>query len=262
MTGKELNKILEKHKKWLNGEKGGEKANLISENLGGANLIFADLRKADLSDADLSYANLSRANLSEARLTLADLRNANLSETNLSDANLSETNLSEACLIHADLSGTHFRWADLSHVDLSGADLRCADIRAANLSKAILNGANLDCVKYDENTAFFAMSCPEEGEFIGFKKAQGKIVKLKIPARAKRSSATSRKCRCSEAKVLSITNLDGTPYEKDSVSSDKDGNFVYTVGKTVKVKAFDENRWNECSTGIHFFITRDEAVQY
>ena len=23
-----------------------------------------------------------------------------------------------------------------------------------------------------------------------------------------------------------------------------------------------ENRWEECSTGIHFFLTRDEAVNY
>ena len=28
------------------------------------------------------------------------------------------------------------------------------------------------------------------------------------------------------------------------------------------VKDFDDDRWNECSTGIHFFITRDEAVMY
>ena len=25
---------------------------------------------------------------------------------------------------------------------------------------------------------------------------------------------------------------------------------------------FDTNRWNECAPGIHFFITRQEAVNY
>lgn len=37
---------------------------------------------------------------------------------------------------------------------------------------------------------------------------------------------------------------------------------MYEVGKTVSVDDFDENRWHECSTGIHFFITREEAVRY
>ena len=115
---------------------------------------------------------------------------------------------------------------------------------------------------YNENTSFFALQCPEEGSFIGYKKASGKIVKLLIPEDAKRSSATSRKCRCSKATVLSITNLDGSETGEKSVKSDKSIDFIYKVGKEVKVKDFDENRWNECSTGIHFFITREEAVQY
>jgi hypothetical protein len=34
------------------------------------------------------------------------------------------------------------------------------------------------------------------------------------------------------------------------------------VGETIEVKDFDDDRWNECSAGIHFFITRKEAVEY
>lgn len=152
----------------------------------------------------------------------------------------------------ADLRGANLRGADLRGADLSGADLRGANFRHANLSD----------VKYNEKTAFFALTCPEEGAFIGFKKAGRKIVKLLIPEDAKRSSATSRKCRCSKATVLSITNLDGSDAGIESVPSDKTSNFVYKIGKTLEVKDFDEDRWNECSTGIHFFITRDEAVNY
>ena len=65
-----------------------------------------------------------------------------------------------------------------------------------------------------------------------------------------------------KAKVISITNTDGSDSGLEKVSSDRDKKFIYEVGKTVSVKDFDENRWNECSTGIHFFITRDEAVKY
>ena len=93
------------------------------------------------------------------------------------------------------------------------------------------------------------------------KKASGKIVELMIPADAKRSSATSRKCRASKATVISITDIDGNPCG-DSVKSNFDSKFIYTVGATIEIPNFDENRWNECSTGIHHFITREEAVKY
>lgn len=146
--------------------------------------------------------------------------------------------------------------------DLRGADLRGADLSGANLRGADLSGANLRRAIYNENTAFFALCCPEEGSFIGFKKAGEKIIKLQIPKNAKRSSATTRKCRCSKAKVLSITEIDGSDSGITEIRSDRDESFIYKVGETVSVSNFDENRWNECSTGIHFFITRDEAVRY
>ena len=106
------------------------------------------------------------------------------------------------------------------------------------------------------------MTCPEVGAFIGWKRAHKAIVKLQITDDAKRSSATSRKCRCSKAVVLGLENMDGTPYPDIQVSSQYDSSFTYRVGETVEVTDFDENRWNECSTGIHFFITRQEAVDY
>lgn len=142
------------------------------------------------------------------------------------------------------------------------ADLRWADIRWANLSGADLRKADLSEIRYDEKTAFYAMACPEKGSFIGFKKSGGKIVELMITEKAKRSSATTRKCRCSEAVVLSITNIDGTNFDGEKVTSDYDKSFVYEVGKTISVNNFNENRWEECSAGIHFFLTRDEAVRY
>ena len=110
------------------------------------------------------------------------------------------------------------------------------------------------------------MVCPEEDAFIGWKKAEveGKkvIVKLEIPASAKRSSATSRKCRCDKAKVREIYNLDGAVAKERKCYSRYDNSFIYEVGKTVKADDFDEDRWSECSRGIHFFINRQEAIDY
>lgn len=143
----------------------------------------------------------------------------------------------------------------------SRANLYGADLRGADLYEADLRGADLRGVDYDETTSAFALQCPEKGAFIGYKKASIYIVEIQVCEDAKRSSATTRKCRCSKAKVLSITNRDGTKANIEKVASDYNSDFIYKVGETVEVPDFDENRWNECSTGIHFFITRDEAVR-
>ena len=169
-----------------------------------------------------------------------------------------------ADLSGADLSGADLSGADLSRAYLSGADLRGADLRGADLRRAYLSGANLSGANLREaKNLNFPIACPEEGSFIGFKKCQdGKIVKLKIPVDALRCSATGRKCRCSKAKVLSITNIDGTDANVGMAISKYDRNFIYKVGETIEVPNFNTDRWNECSTGIHFFITRQEAVDY
>lgn len=153
-----------------------------------------------------------------------------------------------------DCEGWRDMRADLRGADLSGADLCRADLRGADLRRADLRGA--------ENVPFIPYACPDFGMFIGFKKASGYIVVLEIPEDAKRLSATSRKCRCDKAKVLEIQNIAGTKANVTKVASGYDPNFVYEVGKTVSVDNFCENRWEECSSGIHFFINRQEAVNY
>ena len=158
----------------------------------------------------------------------------------------------------ANLQGANLQGANLWGANLQGADLHRANLWGANLQGANLQGANL----WGANNVNYPIACPEKGSFTAFKKAGGYIVELVIPEDAKRCSATSRKCRCSKAKVISITNLDGTPTDITSVHSSYNKEFIYTVGETVKVDNFNENRWHECSAGIHFFITRQEAVDY
>ena len=183
----------------------------------------------------------------------AKLCGADLCGANLRDADLRGANLCSANLCGADLSGAN----------LHGANLCGANLCSANLCGADLSGAkNTDKTLWNAHTAFYPLQCPETGSFIGYKKAADKIVMLEICADAKRSSATSRKCRCSKAKVLSITHLDGSDSGLTEVRSNYSKEFVYRVGEIAEAPDFDENRWNECTAGIHFFITRGEAVEY
>ena len=196
-----------------------------------------------------------RADLSEADLSEADLRGSDLRKADLSGANLRGANLRGAAL----------READLYAANLYAADLREADLYAANLYAADLSGANLRGAKIELTllNKFYPICCPEVGSFIGWKKVRGNlIVKLEVTENAKRSSAFGRKCRCNEAKVLDIQNFDGTSADVTEVYSKHDANFAYRVGETVRVDNFDEDRRNECAPGIHFFITRQEAVDY
>ena len=143
--------------------------------------------------------------------------------------------------------------------DFSKANLRGADLRGANLSGADLRGADLSGA---EGVPFIPMACPDSGEFIGWKKASNYIVKLKILEDSKRSSATGRKCRCDKALVVDIQSIDGNSKAVDETTSDYDSSFVYKIGEVVSVDNFDDDRWDECAPGIHFFVNRQEAVNY
>ena len=186
----------------------------------------------------------------------ADLRYADLRGANLHGANLHDADLRDAYLGCADL-----RDAYLGCATLHGADLGYADLSHANLSDA--NHVQLSIAK--------TSILPDEGDIIGWKKAyvdgtmlpKSVIVKLLIPADAQRSNATGRKCRASKARVLDLQDKQGNSLPPDTTAfSGHDTDFTYKKGETVHVEDFDTNRWKECAPGIHFFITRIEAVEY
>ena len=266
-----LKEILEKHEIWLNEEQGGERADLRYANLRDAdlsdtNLWNADLRYADLRDANLRYANLSDTNLTGANLTDADLRNTDLTGADLKDAYLKDADLRDANLRYADLRYADLRYANLTganlrNTDLMNADLKNTELMNADLRDANLRYADLTGIKTNVYTIGYNLACPEEGSFIGYKKAGKYLVKLLILKDSKRSSATTSKCRCDKAKVLNIEDII-TGLKVMEVSSDYNPEFIYRVGEIVAVDNFDDNRWNECAPGIHFFMNRENAINY
>lgn len=237
LTQDQINKILEGHEHWLN------------EDCEGWENMKADFSYCKLDHTDLSHTDLSYINLRGVDLCGVDLRGANLCCADLCSANLNSANLCSANLSSANLCSANLNYANLNY-----ANLKYADLSSANLNSADLSGA--------KGVPYVPMVCPEEGDFIGWKKAGDKIVKLRIPEDALRSSATTRKCRCNKAEVIEIYNIDGTIADERIISSSYNSSFTYKVGKTVKVQDFDTNRWNECTRGIHFFINRQEAINY
>ena len=146
-------------------------------------------------------------------------------------------------------SGLHMRHALEKAVE-AHADLRGADLRGADLSGANLSGAK------DADLAIAVTRILPEGDLIGWKKCHhGVIVKLRIPAEAKRSHAFGRKCRAEFADVLEVIGAEV------GISS-HDDKTEYRTGQRVTPDSFDENWMDECSHGVHFFITRLEAEAY
>jgi hypothetical protein len=164
--------------------------------------------------------------------------------------------------IRANLSS-----ADLSSADLSSANLRGADLRGANLYSANLYGANLYGANLRGAINFYFSLVPEKGSFTAFKKVFNNgieyVLELEIPKSAKRvSTPIGRKCRASQAKAIAAYNQDGTKTKETIFYSQHDPEFKYQIGKIAKVDNFDNNIRVGCTSGIHFFITFEEAKNY
>ena len=81
------------------------------------------------------------------------------------------------------------------------------------------------------------------------------IVKLKIPANAKRSNSFGRKCRAEFAEVLEV-------FGAETAVSNYDNKTIYKAGEIVRPDKWSDDWQNECDSGIHFFITKIEAENY
>jgi len=225
MSPEEIKEALRLHYLWVTGSSEGKKAYLRE-----AYLQEADLQEAYLRGADLRGANLREADLQGANLRGADLRGANLRGANLRGANLRGANLQEA-----NLQGAYLWGADLREADLQGANLRGADLQGAKLPHFQIPA----------------------GDLIVYKKLKSQtIATLKVESHFERTATlVGRKCRCSGALVLALS--DGT----EQVDSRGTGT-KYKVGEHVYPDKYDGDIRVECTHGIHFFLTRKEAEEY
>ena len=216
--------------------KQGEKdfTNLILENM--------NLENYDLSDMNFSHSNFINANLSNVNFYSSQLVNVLLDDCNLQNANLKNANL---------------EFASLRRVNLT-----YADIRGAKLYAAVLENAILDNIIFDDKTENFRIHCPEQGAFVAYKKGlDNLIIKLLIPSDARRVSSTMNCCRCDKAKVLEIKNFEGTKFFDEAWSTVAE-NFCYKLGEWVYAENFNEDRWYDSTSGIHFWMTEEEAKVY
>lgn len=162
----------------------------------------------------------------------------------------------------------NFSYATFYNCDFSDCRFDDCNLMNAKFYNCYWKDAYLEEAKNIPVSLKSTLNITPEGDLIVYKKidvtkdCHEAIAKLLIPKEAKRGNATGRKCRAEYAKVLSIKSINNkVNYKKGTSQHDTD--FVYRVGTFVEpTEPFDENNFDECSTGIHFYLTRYEAEQH
>lgn len=240
------------------------------------NFDYCDLGDLCINDICFIYCSFRTCDLSHISFNACDFIGGSFANTDLHssyfNSNLSNVSFGfcdmEDCTLSfsSNIENGYLTHCDLSNTRIAGQFTNCS-FYSCNFFKAELGNSTFKKCNFGYNNQYYFSKCPTEGSFIGYKKAHSMvderecIIKLKITENALRSSATSNKCRCSRAKVLSIKDL----YTNENIlkaHSSFDESFIYEVGKTVVSNSFNENRWEECSNGIHFFMTEEEAKMY
>ena len=152
------------------------------------------------------------------------------------------------------LFGNGGKRANLREANLHEANLYGANLYGADLYGADLRGADLQDVQYDYTT--IGIHPAPEGELVVWGKKGGTLVKMLVPADAKRSCATTRKHRAEYVEVLEVIGAE------EAVVINGFGTTVYRPGEIARAHDWDDDRWNECAPGIHFFLTREEAENW
>ena len=201
---------------------------------------------------DLSGVNFSDVDFSWCEFENVDFKGAIFDRSILDNVKARNTSFEGASFVDASLKGGDFRTCNLSGSDCDGTDF----------TGSILLDAVLDGIKDSPRTKHFRIHCPETGYFFGYKKCfNDRLVTLLIGKDSKRCSSTTNACRCDRAKVVAITNLDGTGAYDEAVSF-VDGNFIYKLGVEAVADSYHEDRWLDSSHGIHFWMTKEEALGY
>lgn len=241
-----MDRLYNSHRRYLTTRyKGGKRLHLLDQ---------------DLTGLDLSYAILCSAKFVGCNLTKTKFYNTNARYAEFVNCNFTDAHLTACTFSRSWLHDCKFTGADVSCCDFVESEILRADFSTTTgLHTAVFTGADIQNCIFPPKSRVLTRTeiLPREGEVIGWKKCRdGVVVKLRITPKAKRSNALGRKCRASEAEVLKIIGAK-VAYSKH------DADFEYEVGKTVKPrKKWDPNRFEECASGIHFFLTREEAEAY
>ena len=205
--------------------------------------------KCDLTNSSLTLTTLVRVRF-DGCVAQCSVFNFNYCNgVSLENSEFQNSKFCSAQVHYFSFNNVNFNNADFLNVKFSSVH----ELIKTDLSKA----KNLN----------LPLKCPEEGSFIGWKKCfeerHGSVIaKLLIPEDAARISGFTNKCRASKSKVLEFQDEAGMTLDINKARSSFDETTVYIKGKIIHADDFDTCPFNTCTHGIHFFMHRQEAIDY
>ena len=259
----ELNEKLKLHMRWLERESDGVRLRLTDTRLtGNIDLRGAQLQHSVLHNVRGRGVKLIGANLSHIYMRGCWFRQTDMTGARLSHAHLYTVVLDNVILNKVRMDGTRFNNCRIVAHDMDG-------VRTSH--ETVFRDTSVRTTPLDANT-YSELACatrlvPSSGDVIGWKRCQSTIpddycfiVKLRIPSDARRSNGFQRQCRAEYADVLEITPYGRVAPESGArACSLYDPTLIYEVGKRVTASGWDTNRFNDCTAGIHFYLTQAEA---
>jgi hypothetical protein len=260
---------LRRHKEWLKDVRNGKRLNFEKCDLTALDMTGANMTDAIMSGATMTRANMTGTNMTRAIMTGAIMARANMAGANMTGAIMVRANMPGAIMSGANMTDVNMTDAIMTRAVMTDANMTRAVMTdaimvRANMTRAIMTGAIMDRANMTDAIMTGAILphfaiVPEEGTFIAFKKVYGAVLKIEVPATARRtSSLVGRKCRAEFVRVLEAVSGDtNAPYL--GLHDDKT---QYIPGKITTADSFDGDIRVECTHGIHFFMTRQEAEEY
>lgn len=212
----------------------------------------------------------------EAVIDRCDMKNTEFSSCIFVDTYFKEVDFRDSAFINCSFVCCRFDGCNFEKAKLGANAWYGSYFENCNFKGVILpQPFDPNTFRNNRNVPYIPMVCPDEGEFIGYKVGltcnyKRVLITLKVPADARRSSAGGRKCRCDKATVIDLEWIDPVlrTMEKPPTSARSlitfYGTVVYKIGEEVTPQAreFDPDRWQECSSGIHFFMNKKEALKF
>lgn len=254
------------------------KALTDNADLNGLLLVNVDLTGVDMSDLAICDAVFINCNLSYTKWERADILNTVFTNDKFTDTKFLTASIKESSFVQCNFLRTEFTGCEFYELVFVGCDNDCSKFRDnQGFDSITFDDMFVDAFSHIVDTdSYYPARCPSDGAFIGWKRVKysqrygkdGKyaLIKLEIPEDAKRVSASSlfdRRCRCSKAKVLEIRDVDTNESLNVVVNRNNEARKLrYAVGEIVYPDSFNDNRWDACSHGIHFFINKQDALEY
>lgn len=262
---------------------------MLDNTMYSSRFMVSNISETRISESRLEVSNFDNSTISLLTIENCYCKRSSFREANIKDCNFRENIFENSTFADSMILRTSFIDSNLSRSRFGDTKFVECLLNSANFYASDITSRTefVDC-KTNRETRGLILACPAVGEFIAWKKVIVEVkkkisdensfieyknikttalVQLLIPEDALRSSSTTTKCRANKAKVIGIEVLDPevlkwTPMEEWDIHSDYDRSFKYHIGDELIIPNFDDNRWNECAPGIHFFMDKEDAKEY